>query len=192
MQRRIFSFLGSDFFFDGRWLFSVSEPNPGGRRYSEVVPTIREQGPRVLCPLVWSLSVLRPGRARSARPQRSAGDQAIRKTKRACVTDVYMCDIRDFNRQRGERNIATTRNDVLKTPWGERHNHVAPSKKASSKKMVLCSTDVFVRGKERLREGLKVDEATWAYVANLRGCVHRLLWFATSRATEPRHRREAP
>ena len=33
----------------------------------------------------------------------------------------------------------------------------------------------------------------WAYyVANLRGCVHRLLWFATSRATEPRHRREAP
>ena len=62
----------------------------------------------------------------------------------------------------------------------------------NGKKLVLCSTDVFVRGKERLREGLKVDEATWAYVANLRGCVHRLLWFATSRATEPRHRREAP
>ena len=43
-------------------------------------------------PLVVSLSVLRPGRARSARPQRSAGDQAIRKMKRVCVT-VFICVI---------------------------------------------------------------------------------------------------
>ena len=28
---------------------------------------------------------------------------------------------------------------------------------------MMCSTDVFSRGEERLREKLKVDETTWAY-----------------------------
>ena len=89
-----------------------SMPSPRGT-HKEWIP-LPQDPPRVVGALpqlyhrlfvMSSPSVLRPGRARSARPQRSAGDQAIRKIKRACVTDVYMCDIRDFTRQPKGENV---------------------------------------------------------------------------------------
>jgi len=37
----------------GNFAFCITDVVTQPRRYSEVVPTTREQGSRVLCPLVW-------------------------------------------------------------------------------------------------------------------------------------------
>ena len=71
-------------------LYVPAERTRDGRPVDVAYRCVRRDLREPSCAL--SLSVLWPGRARSARPQQSAGDQAIKKIKRACAT-VFICVI---------------------------------------------------------------------------------------------------